>query len=1181
MRFDALYLSAVGPFTDRRLDLSAGHHGVHVIYGRNEAGKSSSLRAVRALLFGFEKNSTDNFVHSYEQLRVGADVRVSDGSTLTCYRRKGIRNTLLSGQGQVLGDECLDKLLHGMTEIEFVHFFGIDHQSLVQGGLELLQTHGREAEALFSSGIGSSALPQVRKQLEAESTALFSARGSKPAINTLGRELDELRKSEREVTLLASHWDEARRAVERITRELVGLDDDLHTARSRHRVLDRLRRILPLVVKRSELLGKMIDLGDLVSLADDFSARRVKAEEQRRAAVQDHAGAEARLERARHDIDAVVIDDALLARHEIIEGLHARLSVNRKAAEDCRVLAREEARLLAQIGACKVSLGAAWQTDAFERALWLQPKLGALIAQKQAADPVVALLQKQLADAEHSRISQQREMDALAQQAQLNISTAALRDAVHLARSVADIDSRLTSMQIATRTHARKCSESLSALGRWHKTENDLLRAAMPDDGIVIAVQEQFAKLDERLTRLENRQAELKSRHDSEAMRLAEILADGTVPAVGDLTQRRALRDAGWRLLRAQWIDGEDVAAAACAFSADQSLPDAFEQALYDADEIADRLWVHAAKVQDVESSKRVTHAIARELDTIAGHRAELDAERRGLRERWGDVWRSMDVEPGTPGEMLRWLSRARELREQIRTLRDVQDEFAVVHSSRLQHVGRLRAALQELSPRDCALEGQSQDGLSGILVRAEQQLVLIDERERDQAALVKTITKLADAQAHAGAQLQQARDALATWQLRWNELAIELGAAAGVSPSALAARLATIGDIVRLNKEHDKHVQRISDINADAAQFEADARALCGEIAPSLGADRVADDAVRGLHDRLREQQNLYTRREALLEEARKSVQERDTAAAQMRIAQLSIDQLCVEAGGVKADTLVHVERIYAQRRQLDVELAQCEQELHTQGDGETLDALTTIAKDVDMDSVIAELFALSEKIEQQLQPHRDDLVERKLKAQRALDDMIGDGDAADIALQIQQKMAEIRDKASDYVCLKLASRVLSEQVEHFRALHRDPILAAAGRYLATLTVGDYCAVKTRFDSADQAVLCAVRRPSTGGAVGAQLTVDALSTGTRDQLFLALRLAALERYLDGGAEALPLVVDDILVQFDDNRARATLKALAEFSTRTQVLLFTHHERIAHDAVQLEHHAGGVHLHRL
>ena len=69
------------------------------------------------------------------------------------------------------------------------------------------------------------------------------------------------------------------------------------------------------------------------------------------------------------------------------------------------------------------------------------------------------------------------------------------------------------------------------------------------------------------------------------------------------------------------------------------------------------------------------------------------------------------------------------------------------------------------------------------------------------------------------------------------------------------------------------------------------------------------------------------------------------------------------------------------------------------------------------------------------------------------------------------------------------------------------------------------------------------------------------MSLGTADQLYLALRLATLETYLDR-REPLPLVVDDILIQFDNARASATLSALAELSRRTQVLVFTHHEHL-------------------
>src|SRR5258708_20217882 len=93
MRLLRLHLKAVGPFTDAVLDLSAGHHGLHLIYGPNEAGKTSTLRALSHLLFGFPLRTPDDFVHPYDQLRVGAELRHSNGEVLDVVRRKGGKNT--------------------------------------------------------------------------------------------------------------------------------------------------------------------------------------------------------------------------------------------------------------------------------------------------------------------------------------------------------------------------------------------------------------------------------------------------------------------------------------------------------------------------------------------------------------------------------------------------------------------------------------------------------------------------------------------------------------------------------------------------------------------------------------------------------------------------------------------------------------------------------------------------------------------------------------------------------------------------------------------------------------------------------------------------------------------------------------------------------------------------------
>jgi uncharacterized protein YhaN len=87
------------------------------------------------------------------------------------------------------------------------------------------------------------------------------------------------------------------------------------------------------------------------------------------------------------------------------------------------------------------------------------------------------------------------------------------------------------------------------------------------------------------------------------------------------------------------------------------------------------------------------------------------------------------------------------------------------------------------------------------------------------------------------------------------------------------------------------------------------------------------------------------------------------------------------------------------------------------------------------------------------------------------------------------------------------------------------------------------------------------------------------MSDGTRDQLYLALRLATLEQHLTKG-EPMPFVVDDILIGFDDHRTRVCIQILAELALSTQVLLFTHHRRVLELAGALEAKAG-IFIHEL
>ena len=94
MKLIKLLLQAFGPFTAKTLDLSTGPSNLHVIYGPNEAGKSSALRAMLDLRFGIPQRSQDHFVHATGDLRIAGIFTTPSGERIGFVRRKGKGTTL-------------------------------------------------------------------------------------------------------------------------------------------------------------------------------------------------------------------------------------------------------------------------------------------------------------------------------------------------------------------------------------------------------------------------------------------------------------------------------------------------------------------------------------------------------------------------------------------------------------------------------------------------------------------------------------------------------------------------------------------------------------------------------------------------------------------------------------------------------------------------------------------------------------------------------------------------------------------------------------------------------------------------------------------------------------------------------------------------------------------------------
>ncbi|MFP4049758.1 MAG: ATP-binding protein, partial [Desulfovermiculus sp.] len=180
----------------------------------------------------------------------------------------------------------------------------------------------------------------------------------------------------------------------------------------------------------------------------------------------------------------------------------------------------------------------------------------------------------------------------------------------------------------------------------------------------------------------------------------------------------------------------------------------------------------------------------------------------------------------------------------------------------------------------------------------------------------------------------------------------------------------------------------------------------------------------------------------------------------------------------------------------------------------------------------------------------------------------MDGSDQAAQKAEEAQQELASIRRQAERFTRLRLASLVLEEAIERYRTENQDPVLALAGQYFRELTLGSFSSLRTDVDDRGEQVIVGLRGDAD------RVQVQGMSDGTRDQLYLALRLASLEYRLEK-SEPMPFIVDDILVNFDEERTRAALQAMARLGEKNQVLVFSHHRQVA-DAVR-ELNLGQVH----
>ncbi|WP_344903507.1 AAA family ATPase [Actinomadura meridiana] len=1137
MRIDRLDLIAYGAFDGYSLE-GLGAPGVHLVHGPNEAGKSTALSALDQLLYGIDHGTPYAYLHG-GQTRLGARLSAPDGVALEIVRRKKRRDALVDGDGTPIGQEELVPFLGGIDRDTFTTEFALNSAELRKGGALLASGEGDMAQLLAAARSGMR-LEAVLKQIDSRQRLLYLPRGrTNPKINAALKRLKEARQDARDAMLRPEQYWEAEQAVTEAADNLVATEKELKDKRALRAAKQQLLDMFPTLDEQRDLEAHIEEitqqgpcapddireqLGDLLTKHSNHDAVRSK-----------NSPLVADVDQQLADIGD---DGSLLPHAAAIE----RLSKDITAILD-EVTRRDESSEKA----------ARTRGDALSRLHTVHPRATLDEQGRYRFPAALRTLGQRLRDEGH------KHHDALAHArdavkghrtkrerlAERLGSFPVTEDVTHLRNAHAtaprDLPEKLAEKQAEEKKRTRRFHRALNRLELPELTPSDVLELRLPERGRVTEVESDVRDLDQRLrdraTELDQAQRQL-GEHRRE---LARLVTDDSPPTREELRIQRARRD---ELITR--------------FRDDPSVQGSLQEAVRRADTIVDLMLRH---VEEVNRRAELEREITEGESTVPALQSMVEDAQTDLaqaRLSWDALWKDYPATAPEPGRGTGVLDDVDRLRTDAQDLEDIHVDL---HELR-DRLATCTARLKELLRLDDALPFAEMLNMAGV--RLDEHADVDARRTAARRDLDNAETELADAATDEADAEQAVTDHRKQWEqfLRNAGLPADRDLDTALTDLDTLMRVAGEVDVATVIEDGVRQAeQRISDFE----HLLRETFRSCGRGAPVSTADW--RQAAETLAADLRKQQDDDRKRQGLLDHRSKLVQQVDDAELELDEIEGRLRDFRARLGVTSNDAMEQAVDRARDLRETSTALAKIQRALPS---GTKLTRLRQQAAETSADELGSELVELGRQIED-LEETKDDWLERRTTRRDALGRLNGGGDAALAAADSAAICAELAEDAEEFLRLEAARIAILTCMNEYRDSDQEPVLVQASQVFSKLSLGRY----TGLELSDE------ERPSVRAktSTGSLLAPTSLSEGAQDQLYLALRLATLERHAAAG-HTLPIAVDDIFMTFDEPRTEAALRVLDTMADRFQVIVFTHHEQVVRSASK-ELPEGRCHVHHL
>ncbi|MEO1857258.1 MAG: AAA family ATPase [Rubritalea sp.] len=1138
MRFDTIHIPAFGPFSNFTRDFEKNGHDIHLLYGANEAGKSSLLRGIHQMFYGIPVQSKDNFVHDNSKLRIGGTI--SNSSTqLSFLRKKGNKNTLLDTQGNTINDAELETFLGTVNGEFFNSMFGLDTKSLRDGADALLSGEGDLGTQLFSTSLGGTPIEAAITKLENEADSLYKGSGSKnksilPALKAY-KEGERLANSS---ATKVTAWNALIKDIKSAQSAFDSSDQSLSENRTRTVKLSNLTSALPTYSKFLQLSNELRE-NTAPEVSSDFIPRfrRTLAQQKdlsRSLQIQLQMIADQKQELAsipssdealqyRADVEALSNSfETYLANLEAVEHLQLEIEL----LESTLQLYSEQLELDSPDRISQLSTISESQHSEFKQLAqdFSKQELRRQLVEYELVEieANIAQHQDELKCFEHS--SDTTELEDLIQQCETH------------AAEFSQQEDREEQKQSLCRS--KNILISQLRLDAFTTSEISIPAIAVPSEE---AIQLQLQRENNLLEKLQLHQQKLEGYDEelaNEQSQLDRLKDQAAIYSHADLTKARESRDDQLNQI---------------SLSAEKNLqPDSFTQlstSINLADTIADTLHSNAEKIAKAE-----THLVKIESLTLKQKNSErYKREILDDLEKWTTDWHtrceSIPVNIQSPTDLLQWRQQWLDLCTTIEGIDILQRKIEKHSNLNLSLIAQIQTSLQS---KDVNFRGLFSTLKSEFKAATRGQGKL----EAAQTALTSAQLK----RTSAIEKFDSAESALCETQSSWASLCASCGFPENLHPEQILDLIDKRGIAQQEAIKYNSRLVDIASKNEAINNFNSKACELTQllfnesteDVTLSVSKLKQYIDQAQQAHIKASTIQDSITAEQRKLPEL--ELQSKDiNAELQKFLKQAQVEDLdAMEPAILAIESKAKLSEALASQRDTLQSLAD-------QNNQTNLDLFFAELDGLDRDQLRQELDTLTTEAKP-LQQARDTSLKAldELRQQQHILEQASDTSAAH-KQDAANALSLLVTDTERFIRLQYAISFLRDQVESFRKKSQGPMMEKTSHYFSALTSNRYSGVAAQLDDKGKPQLISLRRQ--GDSIQ-EIHTAGLSEGTADQLYLSLRLAAIDLHLDKHTP-IPLILDDLLMTFDDERTRALLPVLAELSKKTQILIFTHHSHLS------------------